>query len=300
MTFRRLTSLAVLATLLSASFVRAQDQEEEFPEPDRSVFNLDEGLALGGFDPVGYFEEGQFRVKKGKKKLAVDYEGVTYHFRDKKTKAVFEDGPSRFEPAYGGYCALAMAEGEKVGVEPEAFAVVGGTLFLFSGLEQRDQWLGSIDEQIAAANLEWRRISGVDDSLRAVPIDESAVDFQTNDDGLIAGGYDVVSYFPEAGGKPKKGSSKLTVTFRGADYAFSGRKTMQMFLQRPDRYVPAYHGYCAYAIAKGSLAQIDPRSFLIEDGRLLLFYAGTDNTWQRDESLAEKAESSWRRRLQQN
>jgi len=93
-------------------------------------FNLDEGLAIQGYDPVAYFTEG--KAIKGNKNNAVFHEGVTYYFSSVANKEEFKKSPAKYEPQYGGWCAYAMgAKGEKVNVDPKTFKIVGGKLYLF-------------------------------------------------------------------------------------------------------------------------------------------------------------------------
>ncbi len=93
-------------------------------------FNLDKKVALQGYDPVAYFV--QKKAIKGKKELAITYEGVIYYFSSTANKEVFSKNPGSFEPQYGGWCAYAMGSvGEKVAIDPETFKIVDGKLYVF-------------------------------------------------------------------------------------------------------------------------------------------------------------------------
>jgi YHS domain-containing protein len=93
-------------------------------------FNLDNGLAIEGYDPVAYFKQN--KAIKGKKDLAVIHQGVTYYFSSALHKNDFLKNPSAYEPQYGGWCAYAMgATGEKVSIDPETFKIVNNRLYLF-------------------------------------------------------------------------------------------------------------------------------------------------------------------------
>jgi YHS domain-containing protein len=93
-------------------------------------FNLNDKVAIQGYDPVAYFK--QKKAVKGKKEFAISHQGVTYHFANEADKAAFVKNPSGYEPQYGGWCAFAMGDyGEKVEVDPETFKVVDGKLYLF-------------------------------------------------------------------------------------------------------------------------------------------------------------------------
>ncbi len=101
---------------------------------------------------------------------------------------------------------------------------------------------------------------------------------------VIIDGYDVVSYFNSA--KPVKGSDQFSVDQNGIIYHFSSEVNKQTFLKDPKKYEPQYGGWCAYAVAeKKEKVEVDPESFLIQDGRLLLFfkafYADTKKEWEK-------------------
>jgi YHS domain-containing protein len=51
-------------------------------------FNLSNGVAAGGYDPVSYFNDGG--PLKGSKENAVVYEGITYYFSSPVNKAAFK------------------------------------------------------------------------------------------------------------------------------------------------------------------------------------------------------------------
>jgi len=93
-------------------------------------FNLQNKVALEGYDPVAYLKSN--KAVKGKKEIAASYDGVVYNFSNTANKEIFAKNPAAFEPQYGGWCAYAMgAKGEKVEVNPETFKIVDGKLYLF-------------------------------------------------------------------------------------------------------------------------------------------------------------------------
>jgi YHS domain-containing protein len=93
-------------------------------------YNLENKVALQGYDPVAYFI--QKKALKGKTTLATAYEGVVYYFSTQANKEIFAKNPSQYEPQYGGWCAYAMgANAEKVEVNPETFKIVDGKLYVF-------------------------------------------------------------------------------------------------------------------------------------------------------------------------
>jgi YHS domain-containing protein len=96
----------------------------------KKQFNLDDDVAIMGYDPVAYFILN--KAVKGKKELSYVYQGVTYRFSSSASLEAFRKNPAHYEPEYGGWCAYAMgAKGEKVSIDPETFKIVNGKLYLF-------------------------------------------------------------------------------------------------------------------------------------------------------------------------
>lgn len=124
-------------------------------------YNVAEGEpALAGYDPVSYFQDGP---EEGSREFAADYAGVTYYFATGKNRDTFLLDPAHYLPAYGGWCATAMAEGEKVEVDPRNYEITNGRLFLFySGLIQNAQnaWVRNESELMEKADRAWYDISG--------------------------------------------------------------------------------------------------------------------------------------------
>lgn len=115
-------------------------------------------------------------------------------------------------------------------------------------------------------------------------------------------GYDPVSYFDS---KPKEGKESLKFTYKGVIYQFATEANLNKFKASPEKYEPAYGGWCAYAMgATGEKVKIDPETYKITDGRLFLFYNfWTNNTlkdWNKDEKgLREKADKQWSKIVEQ-
>ncbi|MFC0771961.1 YHS domain-containing (seleno)protein [Terrimonas alba] len=96
----------------------------------KKQFNLEDNIAIEGYDPVAYFKNN--KAVKGKKEFAVSHQGVIYYFASAENKEEFKKIPGRYEPEYGGWCAYAMgAKGEKVSVDPATYKIVNGKLYLF-------------------------------------------------------------------------------------------------------------------------------------------------------------------------
>lgn len=122
-----------------------------------------------------------------------------------------------------------------------------------------------------------------------------------NKDGAILDGYDAVSYFSLKA--PIKGLAKFQVKQGETTYWFSSEENKNLFLKDPKKYAPQFDGWCAYAVADSkSKVAVDPKSFVIQDGRLLVFYNGiwgdTRNKWTTDKKKDQKeflkeADQNW-------
>ena len=123
------------------------------------------------------------------------------------------------------------------------------------------------------------------------PISASAQDFTTSTPGVS--GYDPVAYFTE--GKPMRGSGYHVTTHAGVTYAFTSKKHLKMFKANPQKYVPAYGGYCAYGVAVGKKFVADPEVWKIVDGKLYLnLDRSIQRTWEKDvPGNIKKAERNW-------
>ena len=115
--------------------------------------------------------------------------------------------------------------------------------------------------------------------------------------GFVANGYDVVAYFNN---EAIEGSKNFTAEFDGVKFKFSTQKNLDAFKLSPQKYIPQYGGYCAYAIAeKGEKVSINPETFEIRDGKLYLFYnawgTNTLELWLKNnvKGLQEKGDKNW-------
>eukprot|EP01062_Namystynia_karyoxenos_P069256 TRINITY_DN64782_c0_g1_i1.p1 TRINITY_DN64782_c0_g1~~TRINITY_DN64782_c0_g1_i1.p1 ORF type:complete len:230 (+),score=52.20 TRINITY_DN64782_c0_g1_i1:79-690(+) len=70
-------------------------------------------------------------------------------------------------------------------------------------------------------------------------------------DGVVMGGADVVAYFSLLPGAPGvKGSSEHAADFEGYTFWFVSAANRATFLSDPNKYVPAWGGFCAWGIAR--------------------------------------------------
>lgn len=112
-------------------------------------------------------------------------------------------------------------------------------------------------------------------------------------DGVAIKGYDPVAYFTDS--KPVKGGKDFEYVWMGAKWRFSTAGHRDLFIKNPDKYAPKYGGYCAYAVSRGTTADIDPAAWSIVDGRLYLnLNKKVQDKWSEDiPGYIKKADRKW-------
>lgn len=117
----------------------------------------EDGVAIRGADPVAYFT--QMTPVIGSPDHALEWSGVRWHFASAENLETFMADPEAYAPQYGGYCAWAVAEGYTASIDPQAWEVVDGKLYLnFSQRIQR-RWARDIPGNIARADANWPNLA---------------------------------------------------------------------------------------------------------------------------------------------
>jgi YHS domain-containing protein len=113
--------------------------------------------------------------------------------------------------------------------------------------------------------------------------------------GLAAHGFDAVAYFTD--GKAEVGSDSYAVAHAGGTYRFTSKAHLDQFKSDPDKYVPAYGGFCAYGAALGKKFDGDPRYWKIVGGKLYPNLNGDIQAeWSKDiPGNIAKADKNWAR-----
>lgn len=120
--------------------------------------------------------------------------------------------------------------------------------------------------------------------------------------GIAVEGYDPVSYHQKDG--PNEGRKTIKTTYQGITYYFATESNREIFEKSPESYEPLFGGWCAWAMLDGKQVDINPESYKLVDGKLMLFYdtiwADTLEKWndavadgQSEETLIKQAEEAW-------
>lgn len=123
--------------------------------PDPS-YNQSRGVALKGYDVVAYFTEQ--RAVPGQPAHSHTWSGVRWQFKDAANREAFAKDPARYAPEFGGYCAYGVSRGYAVDIDPEAFAVVDGRLYLNYSKRVQRTWNQDRPGYIEKARGQWPKV----------------------------------------------------------------------------------------------------------------------------------------------
>ena len=142
------TRLAALIFLFTLSAPAAAQQAP--------VYSSFLGGAIQGYDPVAYFTEG--RPVEGSRQFTYQWNGASWRFSSAANPDRFARAPEKYAPQYGGYCAYGVANGYAVKIDPQAWSVVDGKLYLnYSPAVQAD-WKKDVPGYIRRADAHWPKV----------------------------------------------------------------------------------------------------------------------------------------------
>ena len=106
-------------------------------------------------------------------------------------------------------------------------------------------------------------------------------------------GYDLVTYFTDK--RPLRGNGNSVSEQNGVTYLFSSEENKKAFDKNPDKYLPAYNGWCAFGVSVGKKFSADPEEWEIVDEKL---YMNLDPSikvmWREDiPGNIKKANKNW-------
>jgi YHS domain-containing protein len=132
------------------------------------VLTDEKGVALGGYDPVNYFTRGQ--PAKGDPKIEATYNGALYHFVSQENRETFEKDPTKYTPAYGGYCGYAASIGKVRPANPLLWSIVDGQLIVQHTRGAVELWEKDVTGNKTKADKFWPRLVEVKAGLKD-PVD---------------------------------------------------------------------------------------------------------------------------------
>ena len=115
--------------------------------------------------------------------------------------------------------------------------------------------------------------------------------------GIALEGYCPVAYFTV--NKPVRGKPEHASTYNGVTYYFAAADAKKAFDRNPEKYIPAYGGWCAFGMAVEDKFPVDPTNFKVVNGQLMLFLRNKNvdalKLWNdgNEEQLIAKAATHW-------
>ena len=140
--------LLVLALLLVAVPAMASAQ----------TVNADGRVALKGTDVVAYFTD--WKVVAGSPQFTHRWHDAEWRFASAANRDAFTREPEKYAPQYGGFCAWGMAQGYRAPIDPAAFRVIDGKLYLNYNRSVQSNWLKDIPGHVTKADANWTTLRG--------------------------------------------------------------------------------------------------------------------------------------------
>jgi YHS domain-containing protein len=114
------------------------------------------GVAVKGTDVVAYFADG--RAVPGEREHSFEWKGATWRFASAEHRDLFAANPEKYAPQYGGYCAYAVSQGTTAPIDPEAWKIVDGRLYLNLDRDIQQIWEQDVPGYIAKADANWPKL----------------------------------------------------------------------------------------------------------------------------------------------
>ena len=111
------------------------------------------GVAIKGYDPVAYFSQN--KPVKGSPAFTHQWMNSTWWFANAEDRDEFARNPEKYAPQYGGYCAYGVSQGHTVSIDPEAWTIIEGKLYLNYSKGVQKTWSQAIPKHIDEANRNW-------------------------------------------------------------------------------------------------------------------------------------------------
>ncbi|MGD1853673.1 MAG: YHS domain-containing (seleno)protein [Leptolyngbyaceae cyanobacterium] len=110
-------------------------------------------LAIRGTDPVAYFTQGG--PVAGSADFTHTWNNAVWQFATAENRDLFAANPEQYAPQYGGFCAWAVSQGYTASIDPNAWKIVDGKLYLNYSRGVQRRWERDIPGNISQANANW-------------------------------------------------------------------------------------------------------------------------------------------------
>lgn len=121
------------------------------------VINADSsGVAIHGYDPVAYFADGH--PESGDPRYTFHWMDAEWRFSSAAHRDAFAKRPEKYAPSYGGFCAYAASYGQTADVDPTAWTIIDGRLYLNYSPRIKQIWQPRAAEFIEDADAQWPEV----------------------------------------------------------------------------------------------------------------------------------------------
>ncbi|MBM3536532.1 MAG: YHS domain-containing protein [Alphaproteobacteria bacterium] len=119
--------------------------------------NAEGGAAVRGTDVVAYFTEG--KAVAGSPQFVHRWNGAEWRFASAANRDAFAADPMKYAPQYGGFCAWAVSNNYTAPIDPDAWRIINGKLYLNYSRTVQLRWLLDTSGNIAKADGNWPNLS---------------------------------------------------------------------------------------------------------------------------------------------
>lgn len=113
--------------------------------------------AIEAYDPLAYFK--QKKPVRGNKQYVHRWKGANWYFSSAANRDLFKKNPKKYAPQYGGYCAYAVSQGYTAGIDPRAWDIYKGRLYLNYSKDIQKKWREQKAAYIKKANQNWPKLA---------------------------------------------------------------------------------------------------------------------------------------------
>lgn len=152
MSYPKIKSMAVLILSMAVSLV-------PICAASKTLLNVTpDDLAIKGYDPVAYFTAGI--ATQGSPEFQYEWNGAFWRFISAEHRQLFVAAPEKYAPMFGGHCAYGVATGRLLDIDPEAWIIEHGKLYLFHTKKIKEQWINDPAVLLEQAYDKWREMEG--------------------------------------------------------------------------------------------------------------------------------------------
>jgi YHS domain-containing protein len=150
----------IVFSLFAAAAIFSANAQVPTKSPDgKYTLNLDEnGCMLRGYDVVAMHTMPD-KTLKGDKKFESAFQGAKYWFVSAENKALFDGDPAKYAPLYGGFCAVAVTEGNLRPVQVWTHEITIGHLVVNHNAKAKGLWDKKPKKKFRKAEKRWPTVN---------------------------------------------------------------------------------------------------------------------------------------------